>query len=283
MNPPNRRVAPAPGSSDSQPGPAGAGRDGGRSERLSRLAAALRTGCGALLVVASSLGVAWVARRYVLTSPRFAVRRIVVTGAERRSAQDVVAESGIATGANVFGVDLDDARARVLADPWIAEVSAARRLPGTIVLNVSERKAAALVSLGQTFLATADGEPFKSLGPADPVDLPLITGVPEGSLEADRDGTMQTIRRGIDLAALYEKSPLAARLPLEQVHVDSEGAFRLVVGPAGVELVLGAAPFRRKLDEAARVVAELDRRGARPGAILLDNEVHPERVVVRVR
>ena len=59
--------------------------------------------------------------------------------------------------------------------------------------------------------------------------------------------------------------------------------FSLVVGHNAVELVLGLPPFRRKLDQAARVVAELDKRGAKAGAIMLDNDTRPDRVVVRMR
>ena len=71
--------------------------------------------------------------------------------------------------------------------------------------------------------------------------------------------------------------------PLEEVHVEPDGTFTLVVGRSAVELVLGVPPFRRKLDQAARVVAELDRRGAKADAIMLDNDARPERVVVRMR
>jgi cell division protein FtsQ len=67
------------------------------------------------------------------------------------------------------------------------------------------------------------------------------------------------------------------------VHVSAEGAFALVVGRSATELVLGGPPFRRKLDQAARVVAELDKRGAKADAIMLDNDGRPDRVVVRMR
>jgi cell division protein FtsQ len=67
------------------------------------------------------------------------------------------------------------------------------------------------------------------------------------------------------------------------VHVQEAGRFALVVGKGAIAMQLGAPPFHRKLDEAARVVAELERRGTKADEILLDNEAHPERVVVRVR
>ena len=57
----------------------------------------------------------------------------------------------------------------------------------------------------------------------------------------------------------------------------------LVIGKSAVALHMGAPPYRRKLEQALRVVAELDRRGAKPDSIMLDNEARPDRVVVRMR
>jgi cell division protein FtsQ len=249
----------------------------------SRILAALRTTLGIVLVVSAALGVAWAARRHVMTSPRFAVTEIDVVGHERRTADAIAVESGVTAGANVFSLDLDGARARILADPWIAQATLARRLPGTILIQVTERKPAALVALRDTYLATAEGEPFKKLEAGDPIDLPLVTGLRQEALDDDREGTMRTIRRAIDLAAEYDHGALARRAPLEEVHVDSDGTFAVVVGRNALQLVLGGPPFRRKLDQAARVVAELDKRGAKADSIMLDNDSRPERVVVRMR
>jgi cell division protein FtsQ len=243
----------------------------------------LRTMVGVVLVTGAAVGVAWAARRHVMTSERFAVTEIDVVGNDRRPGDAVAAECGVSVGANVFALDLDAARARVLGDPWIAEATLARRLPGTILVQVTERKAAALVALGDTYLATPDGEPFKHLEPGDPIDLPLVTGLRPEALSDDHDGTTRTIRRAIDLAAEYEHGPLARRAPLEEVHVEPDGSYTVVVGRGALELVLGGPPFRRKLDQAARVVAELDKRGAKADAIMLDNDARPERVVVRMR
>jgi cell division protein FtsQ len=256
---------------------------GPSSSAWARVGSALRTIVGVGLVVAASTSVAWLARRHVLASSRFTITSIEVSGGDRRAAAVLIAESGLTTGVNVFAADLDAARAKILADPWVAEASLARRLPGTISVVVQERKAAALVALGPTFLATSDGRPFKQAEAGDPVDLPLVTGLRPESVASDPEGSMHTIRRAIDLAAEVERSGLGAHLPLEEVHVADDGTFALVVGRVALQLVLGAPPFRRKLDQAVRVVAELDRRGAKASAIMLDNDQRPDRVVVRMR
>ena len=285
MNVPNRRVR--EGQRDSQadreslppvPAPAPAA-----PLPPSRFMSVVRTVLGVALVAGASVAVAWAARRHIMTSPRFAVTELQVEGADHRASEAIAAESGIVVGTNVFALDLDAARAGILADPWIAEVSLARRLPGTILVQVVERKAAAMLAMGDTFLATGDGEPFKKLEAGDPVELPLITGLKAESFSTDRDGAMRTVRRAVDLAAEYERGPLARKAPLEEVHVEPDGAFTLVVGRSATELVLGGPPFRRKLEQAARVVAELEKRGAKADTIMLDNDARPERVVVRMR
>jgi cell division protein FtsQ len=253
------------------------------SRAPSRVVSALRTTAGIALVVSAALGVAWAARRHVLQSPRFAVTEVDVVGNQRRPAEAIAAESGVTEGANIFSLDLDAARAHLLADPWVSDAQLARRLPGTVLVQVTERRAAALVALGDVYLATPEGEPFKRIELGDPTELPLVTGLRPEALAEDRDGTMRTIRRAIDLAAEYDHGALARRSPLEEVHVEADGTFAVVVGRGAMQLVLGGPPFRRKLDQAARVVAELDRRGAKADAIMLDNDTRPERVVVRIR
>ena len=66
-------------------------------------------------------------------------------------------------------------------------------------------------------------------------------------------------------------------------HVEPSGDLTVVVGKSGVRLARGGPPYRRKMVQATRVLAELDRRGAKPGMVMLDNDARPERVVVRMR
>jgi cell division protein FtsQ len=289
VTPANRRTMPptpapqGPGLSTEIPAAGSGAPSRAGSPGSSRVLAAVRTVTGVLLALGTSIGVAFALHDHVMKSPRFAIASIDVDGAARRSHDALVAESGLALGTNVFTADLDAARAKLLADPWIESASLQRRLPGTILVRVTERKPAALVALGDTVFATAEGEPFAKLQPDDPLDFPLVTGLSPDDLATDREGAVRTIRKAIDLAAEYDRAEVARRAPLQEVHVSPEGSFTLVVGHSGVELVLGGPPFRRKLDQAARVFADLDRRGARGDVIMLDNDARPERVVVRMR
>jgi cell division protein FtsQ len=249
----------------------------------SKLVRALRALAGVVLILSISGVVAWGARKYVKSTPRFAVTEIVVSGGHRRSEDELVATSGVRKGANVFTVDLERARQRLVQDPWVLDATLARRLPGTVYLNVTERRAAALVALGDTYLASREGDIFKRIEVGDPTDLPIITGLTLQMLADDRDGCAALVRRALDLVSDYERMSLASRAPLQEVHIAGDRSTTLVVGKSAVVLHMGDPPFRRKLEQASRVFAELDRRGAKPDAVMLDNEGRPDRVVVRMR
>jgi cell division protein FtsQ len=245
---------------------------------------ALRVVVGVALVVGIGSGVAWGARRYVRTSPRFGVSEIITSGGKRRSPDDIASIAGISKGQNVFSIDLDKSRARLTADPWIESAELTRQLPSTISVRVTEREAAAIVALNEgSYLVTRDGAIIKRVESGDPVDFHIVTGVALKTLVDDREGTTRTIRQALDLAYDYERSPLAQRSPLQEVHVEPTGDMTLIVGKSGIVVRMGSAPYRRKLDQAVRIVGEVDRRGAKPDVIMLDDEARPDRVVVRMR
>ncbi|MBX3261686.1 MAG: FtsQ-type POTRA domain-containing protein [Labilithrix sp.] len=283
---------PPPVSGDVAPRPASRPKPAGDS----RVLRALRAIVGLAMVVGIGSGVVWGARRYVRTSPRFAVSEIVTSGGKLRGPEDLAGIAGIAKGQNVFALDLDRARARLASDPWIESAEVGRQLPGTISIRVTEREAAGVVAVAEgtatesapatpagTYLVTRDGVIIKRVEAGDPLDFHVVTGLVLKTLVEDREGATRTIRQALDLAYDYDRSPLAQRSPIQEVHVEPNGDLTLVVGKSGVVLRMGAGPYRRKLDQAARIVGELDRRGAKPEVIMLDDEARPDRVVVRMR
>ena len=284
MNPTNRRIGrarPLPDVLDASPEvPLAKSQPPTKYRKITSI---VRLVSGLILVSGVSLTVAWAARNYVKTSPRFAVTDVVVTGGHHRKPDDIALAAGIDKGKNVFLLDLDRCKTKLLADPWISDATLSRRLPGSIYVHVTEREAAAIVSLGESYLAARDGEIFKRLEVSDPVDFPVITGIPSDAVAEDREGVRQTVRRALDLASDYEHGPLGQKAPLQEIHVGGDGAMTIIVGKSAMSLALGEPPFRKKIEQAARVLAELDRRGARADAIMLDNEARPERVVVRMR
>ncbi|KYF77178.1 cell division protein, partial [Sorangium cellulosum] len=245
---------------------------------------ALQLLAGAAVVLVASTAVAWGARRYIVSSPRFAVRTVLVDGVQRRTAEQVATAGGIEVGKNIFTLDLELAGASISTDPWIEKATVTRKLPSTIQVNVVEREAQALVAIGgDLYLATRDGELFKELAEDDPVDLPIVTGITGEQVARDRAGVIIAVRRLLDVVEDMGRAGVARRYPIQELHVERDGSIVVTIGKEAIALHLGQPPYRDKVGQAARVLTELAQRKASASVIFLDNDAHPERVVVRMK
>jgi cell division protein FtsQ len=245
---------------------------------------AIKLVVGVMLVIGISLGAAWAARYYVMSTARFGIERVEVEGARRHSSDSVSELAGVKPGQNIFAVDVPTAEKKLLADPWIQSARVIRELPRGLRIEVSEHEARAVVSIGSAlFLVTRAGEPFKRLAPSDPYDIPIITGISEANLVRDRPREVERIKLALEVLGHYERLPLSHAFAPQELHVEPEGAVTLLVGRQGVSLKLGKGPWLLKLRMAERVMNRVQRQGKVPGIIFLDNDAHHERVVVRMR
>jgi cell division protein FtsQ len=271
---------PAPVSRSLRPSAPPAAKAPPRSRFLSTLQLAL----GVLVVLAASVAVAWGARRYITTSPRFAVRSVTVSGTQRRTAEQVATLAGVAIGKNIFAVDPRTAEAGILADTWIEKATVVRSLPGTIEIGIIEREAHAVCAIGgELYLVTRDGDLFKKADAEDPTDLPVLTGVLPEQVAKDRAGVVLNNKRLLDVAEDLGKVGVARRYPIQELHTNSDGSLVVTIGREAILLHFGRPPFREKIEQAARVLNEVARRKASASVVFLDNSAHPERVVVRMK
>lgn len=275
--PPDSSPAPGPVSQSVRP-PASP------KKAKSRVWSTIQLFAGVMVVLAASIAVAWGARRYVTTSPRFSVRTITVAGTQRRTAEQVATLAGTAIGKNIFSVDPKVAEAGILADAWIERAKVTRTLPGTIEISIAEREAHAICAIGgELYLVTRDGDLFKKADADDPIDLPVITGVLPQQVAKDRAGVILDNKRLLDVADDLGKVGVARRYPIQEMHRSTDGSLVVTIGKEAILLHFGHPPYRAKIEQASRVLNEVARRKASASVIFLDNDAHPERVVVRMK
>lgn len=244
----------------------------------------VRLTLGLAVIASISLAIAWGAHRYALTSPRFAIREFTVVGNRHHSADQLARLAAIERGQNLFAVDTETAERRILESPWVRRAKVGRELPATIRIEVVERDAVALAAIeGSLYLVTAGGEPFKAFEGKDPGDLPVLTGVGGRELSVDRARAVERLALGLEVLRDYGSLPIARVYEPEEVNLAEDGSVVFTVGKRGIALHLGPGPFRQKLLMAARILSKLQPGGQLPGIVFLDNEAHPERVVVRMR
>ena len=222
--------------------------------------ARLRVVRGALALVGIALA-GYLAFWRLAESPALSVSRIVVRGNLRLPTSEVVSLVEGLKGRSVISVDLDQWRSRLLRSPWIAEAAIHRYLPGTIEIQVQERRPMGIGRVkGELYLVDEAGTLIDRYGPryAD-LDLPIIDGLEPGA--AARTAGLNRERAGLAgrlLGALQRKPELAERV--SQVDV-SDSRDAVVILDKDTTLVhLGDEQFVERLQSYIELAPSLRRQ-----------------------
>ncbi|HHW41542.1 MAG TPA: FtsQ-type POTRA domain-containing protein [Syntrophomonadaceae bacterium] len=117
-------------------------------------------------------------------SPFFALQEIEGKGLQRISLSELTEESGLSKGQNLFRVDTDRVKRRLLKDPLIERAEVKRRLPRTIVIEIKERQPRALFLANDAFLVIdRKGYCLDKISSMRSYNLPIITGIKASTTE----------------------------------------------------------------------------------------------------
>jgi hypothetical protein len=140
-----------------------------------------------LAVVTLVCLVAWGLSR----SPLLDLDHLEVEGAERLSADAVIAATGFERGDALLDLDLGGATDRLAALPWVEQVTVDRSWRGTVRIQVVERRPVAVARAGAegpALLVDADGQVLDTATAADLDRLPLVVGLEVGEPGSRLDG-----------------------------------------------------------------------------------------------
>ena len=218
---------------------------------------------------------------FLLTSPRFAIRDLRFGALRHTSAAELARRLPLALGDNLFRADLRAAERALAEDAWITGARLHRELPGTVVIDLSEREPAAAVHLGGLYLCDRTGAIFKRATLAEVDGLLTVTGL-DRELYVDDPASAQTlIREALEAAEAWAR---AGRRPaLSEASVHPILGVSLFLRAGGAEIRLGRGDLERKLSHYDLLARELLRRGEQARAVYLDSLTRPDRVAVRLQ
>ena len=231
------------------------------------------------------------------SSPLLAVRKVSVRGAAHARPAELIARSGLLVGQNILRVDLAAAARGVESSPWVISASVSRRLPMTVEVEVVERRPAAKIVLGASYLVDVEGKVFKKVAEEDgALELPLFTGLSRADWDDRRPEAQARILLGLEFLEAWNKEGLPPQ-QLGELRFDNAGRItalaRLPVskssksGDSGEdqlvqEVRVGSGPFGAKLHRLGLVRAALARKGEQASRIDLDNQVRPDTVAAQI-
>ncbi len=111
------------------------------------------------------------------TQAGFKVDDVIVTGRIHITKDEILQHLGVRQGDAIFGVSIDAARASLSEIPWIKAVSVTRQLPDKIIIDLTERKPAALWQYQKKMsVIDAEGRALTSDHLDEYQSLPLVVG-----------------------------------------------------------------------------------------------------------
>lgn len=195
--------------------------------------------------VALGLGLYGGARgaHFARASSLFEIRTVAVSGTNRLTGAEIRSMVENLEGQNVFGVDLEEWRGRLLASPWVSSAEIRRQVPSTVVVRIAERRPVGVARVGKRLLLVdGEGTFVDDYGPryAD-LDLPIIEGLPPGT-RADRGRML--LAAGV-LDDLEARPDLMVKL--SQVDVSNPRDAVVSLDGDGALLRLGDRDFAERL------------------------------------
>jgi len=171
---------------------------------------------------------------------RFQIASIEVKGNHFLSEGEVREMLGPALGRNLIAANLDGLRENLAASPWVGGAVVRRKLPDTLLVDVTERFPIALAETEQLYVMDASGELIDLLGPRTAnFDLPVLRGLKGVSVEVRR----ARARRAS--ALLDDLGDLSAEV--SEIGVDRAGDLRVVLRGDGSVLKLADPPYRKRV------------------------------------
>ncbi len=151
---------------------------------------AWRLGGGTLLVIGLLATPFW-GPRVLARLDFFRVRKVELLGVRYTPPAEVLDRLAVDTTRSVWD-PLEPLVARVARHPQIERVTVTRRLPGTLVVEVIERRPIALVTIGATLRAMDERGVMLPLDPSrTPVDAPIVRAARRGTTVYHLLGAMQ--------------------------------------------------------------------------------------------
>ena len=206
----------------------------------------------AAVLVAGALGVAAVlwGLSALWRAPLLPVKTVEVSGASRLTTQSVLASAAVPADATLPKLPKSQILARLAANPWVAEASLTRSLPGTVKIAIVERTPVALVDAGgaELWLISADGHWLARRSAEDTIAVPTVREAPGAVPIAGKATASKELKNA--LAVITGLSPeLRGRVKTVSASTVDKTALTLA---DSIQVFVGSADEIAKKDQLVR-------------------------------
>ena len=218
---------------------------------------------------------------YVSKSDYFAVKKVIISGLNKISREEILKVSGLEGPVNIWLFDADQVAAAISTLPWLDEVIVSKTMPDTVKIEIVEHRPKVLVSLGRLYYLNEQGILFKELEPGENPDLVIVSGFNEDELLSRTPGVKAALAEIFSLTETLAARQDEFKLDqISEINYDAVRGLTLFARRGELEVKVGFGGYGEKFRRLHRVGAYLKKQGKFAGLAYINLEASP-RVIVR--
>lgn len=234
------------------------------------------------LVVGSILSMTLIlGYHFLVHSSYFEVKKVVLKGSSNLEEQEALTLMGLNKPSNLLAVRLGVMAENLKSHSWIKDASLRRQLPGTILVEVQERKPRALIDLGTIYYLDGSGLPIVKVEKDEKVELPLITGFSRVDFLRRSETIKEYMTEIYMFLDVAEARTDRFRLEnIAQISFDPVRGLTVFTREQDMEIKVGYGEYQSKFYRLGRVMAHLKVEGTDMNVSYINLECGP-RVIIR--
>ncbi|MBU1218861.1 FtsQ-type POTRA domain-containing protein [Myxococcota bacterium] len=221
--------------------------------------------------------------QYVYHGTHFRLRHVKIGHTRQIEKKEVIRQSGLSWGTNIFKVKPGEVRKKLVEHPWIREARVWRKLPDTIVIEIEEESAVCsvlfLTSGGENnfYLLNSKGQIFKKAETSALKGKFIITGFSREDYNLKPAVISRRLKRVIDMMEVYSSN--SARPAVSEVYVKHDSA-RLILKESTTSVQVDLENYKQQFAVLDQFLANVEIALKDINLIYLDNRENPTRALV---
>lgn len=218
---------------------------------------------------------------FFLLSPLFNILEIKVVENQKITSEKIINMSGIVVNENAFKIDIKQAIANILQEPYIEKVEIKRVLPSTIEIQVKERQATFMLEFANGYVYI-NNQGYMLESAEEKLEIPIITGyvtpveniVPGNRLQTEDLKKMETVLKIMETAKSNEIEKM-----ITKIDISDEKNYTLILEGEGKTAYLGDASNINTRIQYLKLVIEKE-QGKR-GEVFINKDVNTDGAIFR--
>ncbi|HNY65812.1 MAG TPA: FtsQ-type POTRA domain-containing protein [Deltaproteobacteria bacterium] len=221
-----------------------------RKKTLSKINLAIRFSIWLCLGISGTL-ILLCAVAYVVNSELFHLKTIEVKGNAHVDRNEVLSLLDLERGDNIFSWDMEAAKGRLLANPWIKDISISRNLiPSRVTVRIEEHRPTATLFLkDKPYYVSEEGSVFAAATEDTYGFMIQAADYEPANGDEDLNGVLKSAMNAV---AIVE----SRRLKVKDLVIEAGGVMNIRLA-MGITLVILGEMTPRKVDLALRAIREL--------------------------